>query len=108
MKRVLSIALVLVAMVVSANAATKTSIKISDLSKEIREDISKNYPAYTIKEAYRVDTNGILSYEVIIQQANNRWELYYDNHGKFLRKKEVVSKADSHKKQSSTKTHTKK
>jgi hypothetical protein len=91
MKKVLSIALLLAAVVFASNAATKTSIKVSDLSKAISNDISKNYAGYTVKEAYKVDTNGVISYEVKVQKANDELTLLYDKDGKFIKKVPATS-----------------
>lgn len=68
------------------NAQQKTSMKVEELQKAITKHIKKNYVGYKTIEAYKVDTKGIISYEVIVEKTTNKLDLYYDNDGKFLRK----------------------
>lgn len=89
MKKIICIALTMVLSLGIGNATTKTSIRVTDLSKLITDDIAKNYPDYTIKEAFRVDTNGIISFEIIIQNPSDKWTLSYDNNGKFVKKVKI-------------------
>ncbi|HEX3008309.1 MAG TPA: hypothetical protein VHO90_11925 [Bacteroidales bacterium] len=91
MKRVLSISMVLVAFVCTINAATKTSLKASDLLPAISNDIAKNYTGYAIKEAFKVDTKGVITYEVLIQKGKDQLTLFYRENGTFIRKAPVAS-----------------
>jgi hypothetical protein len=74
------------------NAPVKTSMKVEELMKGITKHISKNYKDFKPVEAYKIDTKGVTSYEVIIEKDSNRQDIYYDKDGKFIRK-DVEKKA---------------
>jgi hypothetical protein len=67
-------------------AETKTAIRPSELNQLILDDIQKNYPRYSINDAFKVNNKGVITYEVIIQEGKDRLNLYYDDKGKFIRK----------------------
>ena len=75
-------------------AQEKTSMNVDDLSKTITKQIEKSYVGYKTLEAYKIDTKGVTSYEVIVEKAPNKLDLYYDADGKFL-KKEMEKKDPS-------------
>jgi len=70
----------------SAASETKTAIRPSELNQKILDDIHQKYPDYMIVEAFKVNNRGIISYEAIIQQKNERINLYYSSDGLFERK----------------------
>lgn len=67
-------------------AETKTAIRLSELNQLILDDIHKNFPDYSINEAFKVNNKEIISYEVIIKNEKYTLNLYYTNTGKFIRK----------------------
>jgi hypothetical protein len=77
---------------IKTNTPVKTSMKVEDLMKDITKHISKNYKDYKPVEAYKIETKGVVSYEVIIEKESNKLDIYYDKDGKFSRK-EVEKKA---------------
>ena len=80
---------------VLANAQVKTAVKTSDLQKSITDNITKDYAGYTIKNAYKVDHNKMISYQVDVVKDNKVVCLSYDNNGKFLKVIEPKSKMNT-------------
>lgn len=70
----------------SPSASTATTIKAADLPKTVTDNISKDYPGWTIKEATSVTGKNGLNYQVAVMKGNESETLLYDNTGKFLRK----------------------
>jgi hypothetical protein len=70
----------------SKNAQTKESIGIEDLQKSITKYIAKNCDGYTTDEAYKITTKDVISYEVVVEKAPNKVDLYFDKDGKFTNK----------------------
>jgi len=69
------------------NAQTKTVVKTDDLSAPIKEYVAKNYAGFTIKEANKVETNAVVTYEVVIAKDAMKHTLVFDKDGKFLNMK---------------------
>jgi hypothetical protein len=68
-----------------AGAQTKTPVKSTDLNKTITDHIAKNYVGYKISNAYKVETNKVVTYEVIIQKDASKNTLIYNDKGVFLK-----------------------
>ncbi len=62
------------------------SVKVSDLPQAIRDNISKEYPGFTIKDASSVSGKSGLNYQVNVSKGSENETLLYDNTGKFLKK----------------------
>jgi hypothetical protein len=71
------------------------SVSVSDLPSAIRDNISKEYPGFTIKDASSVSGKSGLNYQVNVTKGTESETLLYDNSGKFLKK--WSSKSDMHK-----------
>jgi hypothetical protein len=84
MKRLLVI-MVLVMTVVAANAQ-RTPVKVADLQKTIIDNVAKDYAGFTIKEATKVVTNNVVTYEILIVKGTDKETFLYDKDGKFLKK----------------------
>jgi hypothetical protein len=84
MKKLLFV-LALVAGVSAANAQNRTSLKVADLPKAISENIAAEHKGYTVQDAYKIDTKGIISYEVLVKSAASRVVLLYDKDGKYVK-----------------------
>jgi hypothetical protein len=76
-----------------ANAQTRTSIKVTDLSKSITQDIATNHAGWKAIEAFSVNTNNVLSYEVVIEKGTVKKDLFYDKDAKFVRAEDQKSPA---------------
>ncbi len=68
-----------------ASAQTRTAMKTTDLKKEITSHITKNYPGYLIKSAFKVETNKVITFEVIAQKETSKITLVYNDKGAFLK-----------------------
>jgi hypothetical protein len=68
-----------------AGAQTKTLMKTTDLQKGITDQIAKNYPGYKIDQAYTVEANKVITYEVGIQKDANKTTLVYNDKGVYLK-----------------------
>lgn len=86
MKKLVSIAFIVIIFFGSVGAITKTAIKPHELMKEITNDIATNFADYLILEAFKVNNNGVISYEVILKHEALRLTIYYNDNGKFIRK----------------------
>lgn len=72
-------------------ASSATTVKVADLPKAITDNIAKDYPGYTVREASSMTGKNGLNYKVSIMKGSETETLLYDNTGKFLKK---VSKND--------------
>jgi len=84
MKKLLFL-LVLVAGISAAYAQNRTSLKVADLPKAISENIAAAHKGYTVQDAYKIDTKGIISYEVFAKSAASRVILVYDKDGRYMK-----------------------
>jgi len=73
-----------------APSQTKSMIKLTELSKPIQENLSAQFKGWTPTQAYKLDSKGVISYEVLVKKASNEMRLYYDNAGKYLREEPVA------------------
>jgi hypothetical protein len=78
--------LVLLMSAVIINAQTKTAVKTADLPKTVTESITKEYAGYTVKDAVKVVTNNVPTYEVVIVKGTASETLLYDKDWKFVKK----------------------
>jgi hypothetical protein len=96
MKKVLLVlVLIMAVLVVSAQATTtpvtkekplRTVVLVADLQKTITDNIAKDYPGYTIKEAASVTENSIVTFEVVVVKETATETLIYDKSGVFVKK----------------------
>jgi hypothetical protein len=70
-----------------AGAQTKTAIKAADLNKAITEHITKNYAGQKITNAFKVETNKVVTYEVTIQKEAAKTVLVYNDKFEFVKAK---------------------
>lgn len=103
MKKLLCI-LVLALGALMLNAQTKTSIKVTDLRKPISEYVAKNLPGYKTTEAYKVDTKGVITYEVAAMKGKDHQVLTFDKNGKFMKKVSKEMKKEEKKEMKKEKT----
>jgi len=84
----------LVMSVATIHAQTRTSIKVNDLPKAVSENITTQHQGWTAMDAYKVDTKGVMTYEVIAKQGNSETVLVYDKDGKYLKMEPKKSAAE--------------
>lgn len=70
----------------SPSATSGTSIPASDLPQAITDNIRKDYPGYTIKDASSMAGKSGLNYAVNVMKGTTNETLVYDSNGKFLKK----------------------
>lgn len=70
----------------SPASSTAKTIQAADLPKAITDNINKDYPGYTIKEATSVSGKDGLNYQVEVMKGSTTETLLYNKDGKFLRK----------------------
>ena len=75
--------LVMAALVVNAQ---RSPVKVTDLQKSITDNITKDYAGFIIKDATKVVTNNVATYEVVVTKGTASETLLYDKDGKFLNK----------------------
>jgi hypothetical protein len=68
-----------------AGAQTKTALRTADLNKAITDHIAKSYAGFKIAQAYKVETNKVVTYEVIVQKEATKNTLVYNDKGAFLK-----------------------
>jgi hypothetical protein len=71
--------------VMAVNAQTRTAVKVADLPKAITDNIATAHKGCVAQEAFKVDTKGVMSYEVAVKDAKSEKILVYDKDGKFLK-----------------------
>lgn len=69
-------------------AQTKTELRPADLSKPITDFITKNFKAFTIEKAFKVDSKGVITYDVLLVHGPDRGIFIFDKDGKFLKRAE--------------------
>lgn len=70
----------------TATSPAATTVKVADLPKAITDNIAKDYPGYTVKEASSVTGKNGLNYQVVIMKGTENEALLYDKDGTFLKK----------------------
>jgi hypothetical protein len=71
--------------VTAMNAQTRNALKVADLPKAITDNIATAHKGCVAQEAFKVDTKGVMSYEVVVKDAKSEMILVYDKDGKFLK-----------------------
>lgn len=77
--------------VLFVNAQTRTAVKVADLNKAITENVAKDHAGFTIKDAYKSENKGVVTYEVKVAKGNEESILVYDKDGKFIKKEATKS-----------------
>lgn len=63
-----------------------TTVKVADLPKSVTDNIAKDYPGYTVKEASTLTGKNGLNYQVVITKGTEKESLLFDKDGTFLKK----------------------
>jgi hypothetical protein len=66
-------------------AQTKTEVKPGDLAKPVTDYIMKNYSGFTIDKAFKVDSKGVITWDVIVSKDKLKEKLEFDKDGKFIK-----------------------
>jgi hypothetical protein len=94
---------------VAINAQTRTAVKVNELPKSITENLKSQHQGWTAAEAYKVDTKGVMTYEVVAKKGTSESVLVYDNEGKYLKMepKKMATASTTTKSTTTTKESTK-
>ena len=66
---------------------TETGIKLSEVPVEVRESVAKDFSKYKITETAKIESRGVITYEVAVKRGKDKMDLMYDEHGvlKFIK-----------------------
>ena len=73
-------------------AQTKTELKPADLLKPITEYVAHNMTTFTILKAFKVDSKGVITFDVIVAKGAEKRLLVFDKDGKFIKKGDQQTK----------------
>ena len=85
------------------NAQTRTAVKVTDLPKAITENLTTAHQGWTAAEAFKVDTKGVMTYEVLAKKGTSETMLVYDKDGKYLKMEPAKAPAKTESKKESAK-----
>jgi hypothetical protein len=71
--------------VTAVSAQTRSAIKLADLPKAITDNISTQHQGWNAIDAFKVDTKGVMTYEVLVKKATSEMNFVYDKDGKYLK-----------------------
>lgn len=63
---------------------TKTEMKPADLPKPITDYVAKNVKSFTIDKAFKVDSKGVITYDLLLKNGNDKVVFIFDKDGKFV------------------------
>jgi len=70
---------------------TKTEIRNTDLQPSISSYLTKNFVGYEIGKTFKVESKGIISYEVCLTKDKIHEKVIFNKDGNFLRKESCVN-----------------
>jgi len=73
------------------SAQTKTEVRNKDLQPVISSYLNKNFTGYTIGKIFKVESKGIITYEVCLSKEKSHQKITFDKDGNFLRKESCVN-----------------
>jgi hypothetical protein len=72
---------------------TKTELKTADIPKPITEFLAKNMKSSTIDKAFKVDSKGVITYDILVAHGADKAVFIFDKDGKFIKRADRASKA---------------
>ena len=67
---------------------TKTEMKLADLPKPITEYFTKNAKTLTMVKAFKVDSKGVITYDILVAHGADKSVFIFDKDGKFVNRAE--------------------
>lgn len=64
----------------------ETEIKKKELPQPVLVALKKDYAEYEIEEAAKIESKGVISYEVEVEKGKQKFDLIFDPNGKLLKK----------------------
>lgn len=71
---------------------TKTELKTADIPKPITEFLAKNLKNSTVDKAFKVDSKGVITYDLLIAHGADKAVYIFDKDGKFIKRADRASK----------------
>ncbi|HEX2933724.1 MAG TPA: hypothetical protein VHO72_00075 [Bacteroidales bacterium] len=71
-------------------SVTKTALHAAELKKEIKEYIAAHYEDFEIRESYKVNSSGVILFEVTIVKGTERFLLIFDKEGVYVKRKVIA------------------
>jgi hemerythrin superfamily protein len=68
---------------------------VANLQKSIKDYIAKDYAGYSIKNAFKMDHNKVITYDVNLVKGKQNVCLAFDNNGSFLKVVEPKNKTNA-------------
>ncbi len=72
-------------------SVTKTALHAAELKNEIREYIAQHYEGFVIRESYKVNSNGVILFEVTVVRRTERLLLIFNKEGLFVSQKIIIT-----------------
>jgi hypothetical protein len=65
---------------------TRTEVIIRNLPAPITEYVKTKMQAFAISKAFKVDSKGVITFEILVVKGSEKQVLIFDRNGKFLKK----------------------
>jgi hypothetical protein len=65
---------------------TKVEMKTADLPKPIKDYFAKNAKTLTIVKAFKVDSKGVITYDILVAHGADKSVFIFDKEGKFVQR----------------------
>jgi hypothetical protein len=75
----------------TAPAQSMTMMKVSELPKSIQDNLSGQFKGWTASKASKIDSKGVITYEVTARKETSEMNLLYDKDGKLLKQAPVTT-----------------
>jgi hypothetical protein len=75
----------------AAPAPVSTMMKVSELPKSIQDNLAGQFKGWTASKAVKLDSKGVITYEVTARKESSEINLLYDKDGKLLKQAPVTT-----------------
>jgi hypothetical protein len=65
---------------------TRTEVIIRNLPSSIPEYVKAKMQAFTISKAFKVDSKGVITYDILVIKGSEKQVLIFDRNGNFIKK----------------------
>ena len=76
-----------------AFSQTKTEIKPTNISKGLSTYMAKNFSGYEIDKAFKIDSKGVMSTQVMVSKGSEKLALTFDKDLKLTKKEAIKTEA---------------
>jgi hypothetical protein len=95
MKTLVAIVALILGTTIGVYAQTKTMVKISDLPQNVTSNLNMQHKDWRPIEAFKIDTKGVMSYEVIARKDKEEVRFFYDKDGNYTKTENMMVKTSS-------------